>query len=389
MTIPHITSLKIQGYRPFRDFTATIGPLEVLVGANGSGKSALFEFLKFLRDSTYMDIPPEIIAGSVGQAIFHQPGPARFWWSVEMDFGQTFPLRYQGELQGPVGSTNVTFERVLTAPPKNDGPRPLVFLDMQGRSGVIRNAEGQHEEQELTLRRPNQLALSTATNPRLTTLYNLRDYVLGWRFYSAFNIDNRKIRQPVPIEQEPVLHEDAGNLSAVLFYLMTEHQTAFDALQIHLRTMIPGFQGLSVKARGRGEVIAFWQERGVEAELSLADVSDGILRLLCWSVLAISPTPPPLVCIDEPDQGVHPRTLPVLAGMFGRASERTQLLLATHSSYFLTQFDLKNLAVMRKVDGASEFGKPADSQLLLDMLEAFGTEDLEHWHRSDEMELFS
>ena len=71
----HLTSLRLQGYRPFGDFLAQFGPLEVLVGANGSGKSALFDFLRFLRDGLYSDIPPEIVAGSVGQQIFHVPGP--------------------------------------------------------------------------------------------------------------------------------------------------------------------------------------------------------------------------------------------------------------------------------------------------------------------------
>ena len=79
-----IQSVRIQGYRPFRDFSAHFDALEVLVGANGSGKSSLFEFLKFLRDSVHVDIPPEIIAGSIGQEIFHVPGPQRFWWSIDM-----------------------------------------------------------------------------------------------------------------------------------------------------------------------------------------------------------------------------------------------------------------------------------------------------------------
>lgn len=384
-----ITSLKIQGYRPFRDFIATLTPLEVLVGANGSGKSALFEFLKFLRDSTYQDIPPEIIAGAIGQELFHKPGPERFWWSVEVDMAQRYPLRYQGQLDGPIGKTRVTFERVLTAPPREDQMNPLVFLDMQGQSGIIRNPEGRHEEQEVQLRRANQLALGTVTNPAMTTLYNLREYILSWRFYSAFRIANDKIRKPVLIEEEPILHEDAGNLSAVLFYLWSEHRRIFDQLEVILGTMIPGFRGLSVKARGRGEAIAFWKEDGIDAELSLADVSDGILRLLCWSVLCLHPNPPALMCIDEPDQGVHPRTLPILAGLFQKASERTQILLATHASYFLTQFDLSEIAIVRKEQGASIFAKPASSQLMRDMLSEFGTEELEHLHRSDELEQFS
>ncbi len=82
---PNLRSIKLQGYRPFNDFTARFSSLEVLVGANGSGKSSLFEFLKFLRDAVHQDIPPEIVAGSIGQQIFHLPGPDRFWWSIEVD----------------------------------------------------------------------------------------------------------------------------------------------------------------------------------------------------------------------------------------------------------------------------------------------------------------
>ena len=91
-----LNSIKIQGYRPFRDFLAEVTPLEVLVGANGAGKSSLFEFLKFLRDSIYQDIPPEIIAGSIGQQIFHKPGPERFSWLIEVDTGRRVPVLYHG-----------------------------------------------------------------------------------------------------------------------------------------------------------------------------------------------------------------------------------------------------------------------------------------------------
>lgn len=386
-TSPQLRSVKIQGYRPFRDFLATLGPLEILVGANGSGKSSLFEFLKFLRDSLYQDIPPEIISGSIGQQIFHVPGPERFSWSIEVDFSQRYPVRYQGEVMGPVGRTHVTFERVQTVPPAKEAKRYL-FMDVRGRRGMIQDPEAKKpKQQEIALKRPNQLALSTVTNPAMVTLYNLREYIHGWRFYSSFNIANEKIRKPVPIEQEPVLHEDASNLSSLLHFLMTEHRPAFDELQQHLRSAIPGFRGLAVKARGGpGEVIAFWQEEGVDRELSLADLSDGILRLICWTALCVQPNPPSLICIDEPDQGVHPRTLPILAGLFEKACDRTQLLLATHASYFLMQFDISRIAVLRKEDGEAKFVKPKDSRILSENLEEFGSEEIEIMHRSDELE---
>ena len=151
-------------------------------------------------------------------------------------------------------------------------------------------------------KQPNQLALSLAAH--YPTLSRLREYIRGWRFYSAFGLAKDKIRQPALVEQDPVLREDAGNLSAVLHHLYTEHRPAFDELQLHLRATVPGFRGLSVKARGGpGQVIALWQEEGVDAELSLADLSDGTLHLLCWIALCLHPHPPSLICIDEPDQG--------------------------------------------------------------------------------------
>ena len=85
MNPPRLKSINIKGYRPFKDFSAQLGPLEVIVGANGSGKSSLFEFLRFLRDSVSDEIPPEIIPGAAGQRIFHSPGPERFSWEIQID----------------------------------------------------------------------------------------------------------------------------------------------------------------------------------------------------------------------------------------------------------------------------------------------------------------
>ena len=388
---PRLTEVRIKGYRPFRDFSASLSPLEVMVGANGSGKSSLFEFLKFLRDSIYHEIPPEIIPGSIGQQIFHSSGPEKFQWDIEVDTGRPVPIRYQGELIGPIGRTKISYERVESSRPFSEQyKQPYLFMDIKGNRGVVQNPnEGLKQteiKQDLASKR-NQSALSSMTNPDMVILFELSEYIRNWKFYSSFNIANERIRKSVPVEQEPVLREDAGNLSSVLHYFLTEHRPIFDELQQHLRSVIPGFKGLAVKARGGpGEVIAFWQETGVDQDLSLADLSDGILRLICWICLCLHPNPPSLICIDEPDQGVHPRTLPILAGLFEKASGRTQILLATHASYFLTQFDISQIAVFRKENGEAKFIKPGDSPVLIEMLDDFGAKEIEQLHRSDELE---
>ncbi|MCP4147824.1 MAG: AAA family ATPase [bacterium] len=387
-----LPSIKIMGYRPFKEIEFNFEPLEVIVGANGSGKSSLFEFLKFLRDACYREIPPEIVSGTVGQKIFHRPGNEQLSWSAEIDLNQKARLYHHGHLMGPVGNTRVVSEKISTTEPLQPGKKgPYTFLDFKDGKGVVRDpAEERLKRMEWNLKKPNQLGLGAITDSSLVTLFNLREYIRAWRFYNAFNINNEKIRRPVPTTQDPLLHEDAGNLSAVLFYLMTERREAFEELKSVIKSAVPGFRGLNVKARGGpGEVIAFWEEENIDTELSLADLSDGTLRYMAWATLCLMPEPPTLICIDEPDQGVHPRTLPVLAGLFEKAAERTQAILATHASYFLKQFQLDNIAFMKKKSGESAYIKVRDSKTLLDNPEEFGIEELEQMHQNDELEVLS
>ena len=383
-------SIKIRGYRPFKDILLRFKQLEIIVGANGSGKSSLFEFLKFLRDTCYQEIPPEIVAGTIGQNIFHKPGPDKFLWNAEFDLKRVAPIHYHGELMGPVGSAKIIFEKVVTGKFQDGTDLGFTFLNFKEGRGLVQEPGEKKPikiSKEWDLKKPNQLGLGAITDSSLSTLFALREYLRGWRFYDAFNINSEKIRKSVPTSQEPVLHEDAGNLSAVLFNLMTEHADAFEDLKSVIKSAIPGFKNLNVKARGGpGEVIAFWQEDNIDIEFTLADLSDGILRFIVWATLCNMPSPPSLICIDEPDLGLHPRTLSILAGLFEKASERTQLILSTHSSYFLTQFELDNIGVMKKVLGESAFVEVKNSQILIDNLEDFGVEELEQMHRTDELE---
>ena len=377
-----LKSIKIQGYRPFKDFSAQLGPLEVIVGANGSGKSSLFEFLRFLRDGMSDEIPPGIVPRYIGQRVFHSPGTERFSWDAETDFSGDDSIRYQGEIMGPEGRPRVISESV-----KTDLGRTLMEIRGENRL-YIQNSNA--VSQERPLGSTNRLALSTAMYQVVETLSSLREYISSWQFYNSFSVDRDKIRRSVLIEQAPILDENAGNLSSVLHYLMTEHESVFDELQQHLRSTIPGFKKLTVKAYGApGNIMAFWQEDRVEGDLTLADLSDGILHLICWMVLCLQPNLPSLICIDEPAQGLHPRTLPFLAGLLKKVSNRTQVLLATHSSYFLTQFDISRIAVMRKENGEAKFLKPKDSKALMGILEDFGPEEIEAMHLSDELEILA
>jgi predicted ATPase len=279
---------------------------------------------------------------------------------------------------------------------RQSGDKPFAFLDLQAGTNrvVVRERDGgtirgqPAKPLDLVVNRPTVrwLGLSRATSPDWATCYRLREYISGFRFYSSFDIKSDAMRRPVVAQQEPELSEDASNLSAVLLYLKTERSDVFEELEDQLRTFVPQYRGITQKIVGQGQVTTLWKEGRPEIPLSLADVSDGTLRLICWTLLCILPSPPPLICIDEPELGLHPGTLPLLAALFEKAADRTQVLLATHSSYFLTQFDISNISVMRKEDTEARMLKPASSKALRANLEEFGREEIEIMHRSDELE---
>ncbi len=387
-----IESIEISGYRPFDGFKANLGDLTVIIGANATGKSSLFDFLRFICFASSSPLPPEIDPKSVGKTLFHVGSRERILFTLVVNLGQRKPLRYEAEVTGPIGTPRVARERLTTTEPLHPEQRdPFIFLDFRGGRGIVRDqVERKLTRPEWTVQ-PNELALRRALDPTLRTLSEFQSFLSSWRFYSGFDVSgSAAIRRPVSSEPNPTLADDGANLSAVLFSMMSEHTDTWEELETHLRSAIPGFESLSVRPQGGpGTIIGVWREAGVKRDLTLADLSDGTLRLLCWATLCLSVSMPPLVCIDEPELGLHPRVLPTIAGLLRVASARSQILVATHSPYFLSHFSLDEIAVMRKEDGKAVFLRPATSSALRREVEELGGEAIAKLHISDDLEIRS
>jgi predicted ATPase len=374
-------------------FDAQLEPLTVIIGANAAGKSSLFDLLALMSFAAVNPLPPELDPRSVGKTLFHVGGPESIEMELHVVREAARPLRYNVKLSGPVGQPRVVSERLGSLRTDSEGRTSEAFNFLNFESGrgslqsvlQVRLASPPSAPWMIP---PNELALRRALDPTFTTLNEFREYVSGWKFYAGFDVGmTAAIRRPVFTEPAPVLKEDGSNLSAVLFHLMTEHPEKWGELETHLRSAVPSFQSLNVKSRGGpGTVLAVWREQGLKGELTLADLSDGTLKFLCWATLCLSPRKPPLVCIDEPELGLHPRVLPVLAGLMRQAATETQLLVTTHSPYFLSQFSLEEIAVMKKVEGRAVFARPASNEALRQEIEELGTGELVRLHISDELE---
>lgn len=385
----YLPAIRIRGFGPFRDVLFRFNRLELIIGANGVGKSRLFRFLRFLRDACTGPIPYQVLAGPSRRHPFRQSGPEMFFWNAQIDF-DGLPLFYQGELAREPEQVHLLFERIFTKKSIDEqNPGGFTFLDFRDGRGLVRDpADGPFIRKEWNLNAPDRLGLSAMTDANLPVLFALRAYIRRWRFYNPTAFALERMRGPaVPAGETGLLSEDGANLNAVLYHLHRDHPEAFADLKSLIQFAVPGFRDLDVRPLGDGtEVLAFWREEGVDGELTLADLSDGILRFMALASLCVVPEPPPLICIDDPGLGLHPRTLPVLTGLFEKAAERTQVLLTTHDSYFLTQFDPENLAVIKKTADGSVYANARHSQTLMDRLRQVEAENLEQLFRADELE---
>lgn len=380
--------VEISGYRPFVGFSGDLGDLTVIIGANAAGKSSLFDFLRFVGFAAQNPLPPEIDPRCAGRLVFHAGGEDRISFALTAGRRSPEPIHYEVEIHGPIGSPRVVRERLFLERPSEAGD-PLILLDLRGGRGSVRDLDAGQQQPPWTVP-PNELALRRAIAPNMPTLSRFQSFLTSWRFYGGFDTSpSAAVRRPAQIEEGPTLAEDGANLSAVLHWLMLEHRAAWEELESYLRATIPGFLSLGVKTRAKGMVIGVLREAGLEEELTLADLSDGTLRLLCWLALAVSPSGPRLMCLDEPEIGLHPRVLPILAGALQLAAAHAQILIATHSPQFLSQFALEDIAVMRKEEGRAVFVRPADSEALRREVEEIGGDVLARLFVSDELEVRS
>lgn len=387
---PILTSVTVDGYRALDGFRASLGALTVIIGSNAAGKSSLFDLFQFLKFGAQSPLPFDIDPNSAGKRLFHAAGPERIKIELGVTLQPRLLLRYAVEIAGPVGSPQIKAEELVNAQAPARERQHFLWLSQPTKRFVSRMIERGIVSGVWNLP-PNELTLRRTLDPNLLTASAFQRYVSSWHLYTGFDVGPRSaIRRPAPTETFPTLADDGGNLSAVLLFLMTEHREEWEELEVRLRSAVPGFLSIAVKLRGgTGTAIGVWREEGVPGELTFADLSDGTLRLLCWAALCLSPAPPPLVCIDEPEIGLHPRVLPVLASLLRSLATRAQVIVATHSPYLLSQFDLEQIAVMRKEGGKAVFRRPADQEGLRRELEEIGSEELARMHISDELEVRS
>lgn len=333
-----VRRIQVSNYRSLRDLDLELGAVTVLVGENGCGKSNLYRTVQLLHAAA---------AGRLAEAFAAEGGMPSVLWA-----GSTKKKSEIREVRLAVGVEleHVGFRLACGLPI----PRPSLFkLDpevkeedltvrvdgrvtpvglCERRSLVVtvRGEDGQRQTYSDPLDLNESVLTQLADPRRFPELALMRQTLLSWRFYHQFRSDAESpLRQPRFAVRSPVLAHDGANLAAALQTVLETDRG--DDLRRIIDRAFPGCS-LEIHSDDRSWLSVRWAMPGLIRALTAGELSDGTLRFLALAAALLSPRPPTLLVLNEPETSLHPDVLPALAELVASAASRCQVLLTTHAA---------------------------------------------------------
>jgi predicted ATPase len=343
-----LTTLAIEGYRSLRSLTLRLDQLTVVTGANGTGKSSLYRSLRMLADAS---------RNGVVAALAREGGLTSTLWAGPESFSRAvrdgehpvegtvrqrpvaLRLGFAGDAFGyaidlglPVPSrTAFTQDPEIKVESVWSGPvlRPAAALtERHGRQVRYRDEDGGWSTLQTDLQ-PYDSVLGLLADPQRTPeVLAVREQLRSWRFYDHVRTDaSAPARVSHVGTRTPVLSDDGSDLAAALQTIREVGDAA--ALDAAVHDAFPGSSVSVVQRDGRFDLQL--RQHGLLRPLGSAELSDGTLRYLLWTAALLSPRPPELLVLNEPETSLHPELQPALGHLIATAATRTQVLVVSHS----------------------------------------------------------
>ena len=347
---PRIEYLKVQNFRALRDVEfKALTPLTVLLGPNGSGKSTVFDVFAFLAECFELGL----------RRAWDKRGRAKELKTRGADGPVSIELKYR-EPGYPLITYHLAVDERAGAPvvveewlrwKRGSRGQPFRFLDYkegQGRAVSGNVPDEQDKRIEVPLKSSDLLAVNAlgqfAEHPRVAAL---REFITGW-YVSYLSADSAR-GQPEAGPQEQ-LSKSGDNLANVIQYLAEQHGPTLEHVFEVLRRRVPRIERVLAETMPDGRLLLQIKDAPFSHPVLARFASDGTLKMLAYLVMLNDPAPPPFIGIEEPENFLHPRQLPELAEECRQATGHTQLLVTTHSPFFLNALRPEEVRVLWRDD---------------------------------------
>lgn len=363
--MPAIKHITVHGFKSIKHLDKlALLPINVLIGANGSGKSnfiGVFAFLQAIREGRLRDYVAR--AGGADRVLY---------------FGSkvTEELKLHVEFEGAVRQDEVNqYEIELTAT-EVDELYPSIDTEFVS---FWNNKTHPEPFKEPISGHDGEAGIS---NPDAKVIASyVRDYLASWRIYHFHDTSpSSPIKRTGDLHDNRFLRPDGSNLAAFLYRLREgasrrgrkrrrsqKTQTAYRMIRDTVRMAAPFFEDflLEPMALNEEKIRLEWLHRGSDAYFDASSLSDGTLRFIALATLLLQPVSlrPSVILLDEPELGLHPYAITLLASMVKQASVKTQIVLATQSPILLDYFDPEDVLVADRLDGATQFNRLKSDQL--------------------------
>jgi predicted ATPase len=346
--MPHaLDNLTIKGFKSIQqveDFE--LANLNILIGGNGAGKSNFIDFFRMLR--AMMELPlPGLASASLQTYIADAGGSDDFLFNGPK-------ITAQIEVKTMFGENGYRFKLVPTADETFVIHNEAKY-DAGGTSGWQDLGSG-HTRPELLKDKDRRGGRNVSSS--------VYEAISSWKIYHFHDTGkSAPMRRSETVDDTAYLRFDAANIAPFLLELKHSQPDAYQQITDTVRLVAPFFDDFILKPTPQEKVRLRWCQKGADYPLKPCHLSDGTLRFICLTAALLQPDPPSTVIIDEPELGLHPYAIVILAEMIQAASRKTQIIVSTQSPALVDCFSPENIIVAARKKGASVFQRLNEHEL--------------------------
>lgn len=344
-----LSRLSLSGYKSIAGCDIELGKINVLIGANGAGKSNFIGFFRLI--GRILDQQLQVAVGTAGgpDALLHFGRKKTEELKAELYFGNN---GYKLALK-PTQDNRMMFSR------------EALWWNMHGDW----RAQSGHFESYAEEQKGKTLIYQHVVPP-----------MRSWRVYHFHDTSHSAlVKQVHGINDNEYLRDDARNLAAFLYRLKNHHEAHYRRIIKSIQLVAPFFGDFHLRPTvdNKEKIQLEWIEAGQDVPFTTSALSDGTLRFICLATVLLQPEEfmPAAILIDEPELGLHPFAIAVLGSLMKSTAEKHQLIVSTQSVELVNEFDADDLIVVDKQDGASTFKRP-DADVLAEWLAEYSLGDL-------------